>query len=177
MKLTDRGGFYVAETAVVCGDVRLAPGVSVWYGAVLRGDMAPITVGENSNVQDNSVFHCDPGEDLVVGHHVTVGHMAMVHARKVGDYCLVGINSVLLAGAEIGEACLIAAGALVREGQKIPPRSIVVGIPGKVIGQVPADFVEKAKDRALRYRATAKRHVDGRIDPRFMGEYAPGEKA
>src|SRR5262245_1977311 len=125
MRLVDKGGFFVAENATVVGDVRLGANVSVWYGAVLRGDMAPITVGEHTNVQDNSVFHCDPGEDLVVGSYVTVGHMAAVHCRVVGDFSLVGINSVLLAGAEIGENCLIAAGALVREGEKIPPGSIV----------------------------------------------------
>ncbi len=171
MKLVDKGGFFVADNATVVGDVRLGPNVSVWYGAVLRGDMAPITVGEFTNVQDLCVFHCDPGEDLVVGKYVTVGHAAVVHARSVGDFSLIGINSILLGGAEIGGSCLIAAGALVREGQKIPPGSIVVGVPGKVIGKVPADFVEKAKERAVRYHATATRHVEGKVDPKFMKEY------
>lgn len=160
MKLVDRGGFYVAENAVVLGDVKLARGVSIWYGAVVRGDMASITIGEMTNIQDNSVLHCDPGLDLVIGRDVTVGHMAMIHAKSVGDRCLIGINSVLLGGAEIGEGCLIAACALVREGQKIPPRSIVVGVPGKVIGRTTdaqmAEFVERAK----RYHETALRHVD-----------------
>jgi len=174
LKLVETGGVYVAENAVVVGDVRLAAGANVWYGAVLRGDMAPITVGENTNVQDNCVFHCDPGEDLVIGRNVTVGHMAVIHARKVGDGCLVGMNAVLLAGAEIGEHCLIAACALVLEGQKIPPRSIVAGVPGKVRGQVPDDFVAKAEDRALRYLATARRHAEGKVDPKHMKEYGAG---
>ncbi len=173
MKLVDRSGVLVAENAVVVGRVSLAAGVSVWYGAVLRGDMASITVGEYSNLQDGSVLHCDPGKDLVIGRHVTVGHLAMIHARKVGDRCLIGINSVLLSGAEIGEGCLIAACALIREDQVIPPRSIVVGVPGKVIGQTDEAFWKESEARALRYHATARRHVDGKTDPSHMADYPP----
>ena len=167
----DRGGFFVAENAVVVGDVRLASGVSVWYGAVLRGDMAPITLGEMTNIQDNSVLHCDPGMDLTLGRFVTVGHMAMIHGSTIGDRCLIGIQSVILAGAEIGEGCLIAACALVREGQTIPPRSIVVGVPGKIIGQTTDDQLFEFEERAKRYRLTALRHVEGKVDPREMTEY------
>jgi len=173
MKLVDRGGFFVAENAVVCGQVSLARGVSVWYGAVVRGDMASITVGEYTNLQDNIVLHCDPGKDLVIGKHVTVGHLAMIHAKSVGDGCLIGIHSTLLSGAVVGEGCLIAANALVREDQVIPPRSIVVGVPGKVIGQTDDAFLQQSIDRAMRYHATARRHVDGKIDPKFMADYLP----
>lgn len=168
MSLVDRGGFFVADTARVLGDSRLAKDVSIWYGAVVRGDMASITIGECTNIQDNCVLHCDPGEDLVIGSHVTVGHMATVHGMKIGDNCLIGIGSIILARAEIGENCLIAAGALVREGQKVPPGSIVVGVPGKIIGQNPPDWAETSRARAIRYLATARRHVDGKIDPKFM---------
>jgi len=171
MKLIDRGGFYVAENAVIVGDVRVAKGASVWYQAVVRGDMAPITVGETTNIQDGCVLHCDPGQDLVIGALVTVGHLAMIHAQRVGDRCLIGIGSILLGGAEIGDGCLIAAGALVREGQKIPARSIVVGVPGKVIGQITDAQWKEAEDRAHRYLSTARRHVDGQTDPRHMAEY------
>ena len=171
MKLVDRGGYYVAENAVVLGDVRIAKGVSIWYGAVVRGDMASITIGEDSNIQDNGVLHCDPGFDLSIGRDVTVGHMAMIHAKSVGDRCLIGINAVLLGGAEIGEGSLIAACALIREGQKIPPRSIVVGVPGKVIGQTTDAQMVEFVERARRYKVTALRHVDGKIDPQFMKEY------
>jgi len=165
MKLVDRGGFLVAENATVVGDVRCAKGVSIWYNAVVRGDMAPISIGEYTNIQDLCVLHCDPGEDLTVGALVTVGHMAMIHARRVGDRCLIGINSILLGGAEIGDGCLIAAGALVRERQKIPARSIVVGVPGKVIGQITDAQWREFEDRAMRYHATARRHVDGKVSP------------
>ena len=173
MKLVDAGGYYVAENAVVCGRVSIARGASVWYGAVVRGDMASITIGDYSNIQDGAVLHCDPQKDLVVGKHVTVGHLAMIHAKSVGDGCLIGIHSILLSGAVVGEGCLIAAGALVKEDQVIPPRSIVVGVPGKVIGQTDDAFLKQSVDRALRYHATARRHVDGKVDPKFMPDYPP----
>jgi carbonic anhydrase/acetyltransferase-like protein (isoleucine patch superfamily) len=174
MRLVDRDGALVAENAVVAGQVSLARGVSVWYGAVVRGDLSSITVGEYTNIQDGSVLHCDPGKPLAIGRHVTIGHLAMVHAKSVGDRCLVGIHSVLLSGAVVGEGCLIAACALVREDQVIPPRSIVVGVPGKIIGQTDDAFWKEAEARALRYHATARRHVDGKADPRFMAEYPSG---
>ncbi len=171
MSLIEKDGVFIADTARVLGDVRLARNVSIWYGAVVRGDMAPITIGEATNIQDNCVLHCDPGEDLVIGAHVTVGHMATVHGQKIGDYCLIGIGSIILARAEIGENCLIAAGALIREGQKVPANSIVVGVPGKVIGQNPENWASMARDRAMRYAATARRHVDGKVDPKYMKEH------
>jgi carbonic anhydrase/acetyltransferase-like protein (isoleucine patch superfamily) len=133
--------------------------------------MVPITIGEMSNIQDNSVLHCDPGQDLTIGRFVTVGHMAMVHGQSIGDRCLIGINAVILAGAEIGEGCLIAACALIRENQRIPPRSIVVGVPGKIIGQTTDDQLFEFEERAKRYQQTALRHVQGKIDPRYMTEY------
>jgi carbonic anhydrase/acetyltransferase-like protein (isoleucine patch superfamily) len=173
VKLVERGGVFLAENAVVCGRTSLARGVSVWYGAVVRGDMASITVGEYTNIQDGAVLHCDPAKDLVVGRHVTIGHLAMVHAKSVGEGCLIGIHSILLSGAVVGEACLIAAGALVREDQVIPPRSIVVGVPGKVIGQTDDAFLKQSIDRAMRYHATARRHADGKVDPEFMAAYPP----
>jgi carbonic anhydrase/acetyltransferase-like protein (isoleucine patch superfamily) len=173
VKLVEKDGVYLAENAVVCGRTSLARGVSVWYGAVVRGDMASITVGEFTNLQDGAVLHCDPGKDLTVGRHVTVGHLAMIHARTVGDGCLIGIHSTLLSGAVVGEFCLIAANALVREDQVIPPRSIVVGVPGKIIGQTDAEFEKQSIDRALRYHATARRHADGKVDPKDMADYPP----
>lgn len=173
MKLVDKGGYFVAENAVVCGAVKLDRGVSVWYGAVVRGDMSSITVGEFTNIQDGAVLHCDPGKDLVIGKQVTVGHLAMIHAKSVGDRCLIGIHSIILSGAVVGEGCLIAAGALVKEDQVVPPRSIVVGVPGKIIGQTDDAFLQQSADRAMRYHATARRHVDGKVDPRHMPDYPP----
>ena len=165
MRFIDKDGALVAENATVLGKVTLARGVSVWYGAVIRGDLASISVGEHTNVQEGCVLHCDPGKDLVIGRHVTVGHQATVHARSVGDRCLIGIQSILLSGAVIGEGSIIAAGALVREDQEIPPRSVVVGVPGKVIGTVTAGQLAEAEPRAMRYHALALRHVQGRFKP------------
>lgn len=164
MKLVDRGGWYAAENAVVVGEVRVESCASIWFGAVVRGDMAPISIGRYTNVQDLCVLHCDPGEPLEVGDHVTVGHQALLHCRRIGSRCLIGMQCVLLAGAEIGEGCLIGAGAVVREGQKIPPRSIVVGVPGKVIGQTTEAQLRDFEDRAVRYHETALRHVQGLVN-------------
>lgn len=176
MALVNRQGIYVAENATVVGDVRLAPGVNVWYGAVLRGDMAPITVGECTNIQDLCVLHCDPGLELTIGRFVTIGHSAVIHGKSIADKCLIGMHATLLAGSEIGEGCIVAAGTLVRENQKVPPRSIVAGVPAKPIGQVSEETFQSFEDRARRYLATAVRHVENRIDPKYMGEYTPGPK-
>ncbi|HEX7896283.1 MAG TPA: gamma carbonic anhydrase family protein [Planctomycetota bacterium] len=159
--MLDRGGWYAAENAVTLGKLKVGRGASIWYGAVVRADLASITIGEGSNIQDGCVLHCDPDKDLVIGRHVTVGHLAMIHAKEVGDRCLVGIHAVLLSGAVIGEGSLIAACALVREDQVIPPRSIVVGVPGKVVGQVTDAQWAEAEARALRYQALAFRHTQG----------------
>lgn len=163
MKLIDKGGWYAAENATVVGDVRVGEGVSIWFGAVVRGDMAPIRIGKYTNIQDLCVLHCDPGEDLEIGDYVTVGHQALIHGRKIASRCLIGMQSVILAGAEIGEGSIIGAGAVVREGQKIPPHSIVVGVPGKVIGQTKESELQALEVRAQKYHETALRHVRGEI--------------
>lgn len=158
-RLIDCGGHYIADSAQVMGDVRLAQGCSVWYGAVIRGDLATITIGENTNVQDLCVLHCDPGLDLTIGRDVTLGHHAMVHGREIGDGALIGIGAIVLAGARIGAGSIVAAGAVIRENQEIPPRSIVAGVPGKIVGAVDDEGLRKAIDRAKRYLALARRHA------------------
>ena len=176
MKLTRRKGAYLASNATVIGDVRLAKDVNIWYGAVLRGDMAPIAVGECTNIQDLCVLHCDPGLELTIGKWVTIGHAAVIHGKSIADKCLIGMHATLLAGSEIGEGCIVAAGTLVRENQKVPPRSIVAGVPARPIGQVTDEVFATFEDRAQRYLATAIRHTKGKIDPRHMAEYTPGRK-
>lgn len=163
MRLLDRGGYYVAENAVVLGRVSIGPGASIWYGVTVRADLDAIDVGAHTNVQDGCVLHCDPGKALSIGDHVTVGHQAMVHASSIGDRSLIGIASILLSGAVVGEGSLVAAGALVREDQVIPPRSIVVGVPGKVIGKTTDEQVAGFEEQARRYEALARRHVEGRV--------------
>ena len=126
-------GVYLARTAVVLGDVTLGDFSSVWYGAVLRGDINRIVVGHHSNVQDNAVLHLSDDFACIVGNHVTIGHSAIVHACTVGDEVLVGMGAVILDGAEIGEQSIIGARALVTQGTNIPPGSMVLGSPAKVV--------------------------------------------
>ena len=140
---------WVADNARVTGDVVLGADANVWYGASVRGDEARITVGARTNLQDNCVVHCDPGEPMVVGDDCTVGHGAILHGKRVGDRCLVGMGAILLQRSEIGDGCLVGAGALVTEGMKVPPRSVVLGVPAKVVRKVTdgeyASFLRSAK--------------------------------
>ncbi len=151
---------YIAPTAVIIGDVEIAEGVSIWDGAVLRGDVAKISVGRNSNVQDNAVLHADYGQPTVVGENVTIGHMAVVHAAKIGNNVIVGIHAVVLNGAEVGDGSVIGAGAVVTPGTKIPPKSLVLGIPAKVVRQ--GEDVEKmAIENGKVYQDLRDRHRRG----------------
>lgn len=129
----DEGAVFVAANATVLGDVVLKAGSSVWYGAVLRGDDGTLTVGENSNVQDNAVLHCDPGGSVTLGKNVTVGHCALVHGCTVGDGSLIGMHATLLNHCTVGKNCIIGAGALVPEGMDIPDGSVAVGVPARII--------------------------------------------
>ena len=144
----------IAEGASVTGDVRLAKGVSIWYGAVLRGDMGPITVGTDTNIQDGAILH----EETVVGRGCTIGHGAIVHGCTVGDHCLIGMHATILNGAVIGDGCLIAAGALVPEGMVIPAGSLVIGVPGKVVRPVSAEQAAGIKANEEEYLQLAEAH-------------------
>jgi len=159
-------GSWVAENATVIGNVVLGTQVSIWYGAVLRGDNDPITIGDNSNVQDGSVLHTDDGVPLTLGKNVTVGHMAMLHGCEVGDCSLIGINAIVLNNAKIGRNCLIGANALIPEGREIPDGSLVVGSPGRIIRQLTEDEIASLKDSAAHYIAHLEEHRSGlrRID-------------
>jgi carbonic anhydrase/acetyltransferase-like protein (isoleucine patch superfamily) len=132
-QLPAEGDYWIAPNATVIGRVILKKNASIWFGATLRGDNEPITVGENSNVQDGSVLHTDAGSPLVIGANVTVGHLVMLHGCTIGDNSLIGIGAVVLNGARIGKNCLIGAKALIPEGKEIPDNSLVVGAPGRVL--------------------------------------------
>lgn len=147
---------FVAPGAVVVGEVRLGERSSVWFGAVLRGDMDAISLGDESNVQDNSVIHVDRGHPTVVGRRVVIGHRALVHGAHVEDACLIGMGSILLTGSHIGTGSLVAAGALVGEGKRIPPRSLVVGVPGRVVGEVSDDMTAAIARGADHYVALSR---------------------
>ncbi len=149
---------YIAPTAVVIGEVTLENGVSVWDGAVLRGDVSYIRIGKNSNVQDNAVIHVDRGQPAIIGENVTVGHMAVVHGATIGNNVIVGIHAVVLNGAEIGDGSVIGAGAVVTPRTKIPPRSLVLGVPGKVVKQG-EDIEKMAVENGMEYQRIRDEHA------------------
>lgn len=148
----------IAENAAIIGDVTLGAGVSVWYGAVIRADACAIRVGESSNVQDCCCLH--GAKDTTVGKNVTIGHGAIVHGCTVEDNCLIGMGATILDGAVIGEGSIIGAGALVGEGKVIPPRSLVVGVPGKVIREVSDEQFEGILKNAALYVEEGKLYLD-----------------
>lgn len=130
------GEYWVAPNASLIGRVRLLRGASVWFGAVLRGDNEWIVIGENSNVQDNSVIHTDPGQPVTLGANVTIGHNVIIHSAVIGDNSLIGMGSTVLSGARIGADCLVGANSLVPEGREIPANSIVFGQPARVVREI-----------------------------------------
>lgn len=160
-KVPDDGDFWVAPNAQVIGAVTLESGVGVWFGVVLRGDNEPITIGEGSNIQENTVAHTDLGYPVTIGKNCTIGHSAIIHGCTVGDNSLIGMGATVLTGAVIGKNCLIGAGALVTEGKVIPDGSLVVGMPAKVIHSLDVDAIEGLKQSALHYQDNMRRFRDG----------------
>ena len=150
---------FVATGARIVGGVTLARGASVWYNAVLRADGDTITVGANSNLQDNVSVHVDAGKPVVIGENVSVGHNAVVHGCTIGDGSLIGMGSVVLSGAVIGEGCLVAAGAVVLEGTVVPPGSLVAGVPAKVRRELTDDERDGIRRNAETYRAHLAAHA------------------
>ncbi|MBV8683143.1 MAG: gamma carbonic anhydrase family protein [Caulobacteraceae bacterium] len=159
--LPGAGEYWIAPNAIVVGNVILKKNASIWFGAVLRGDNEPIEIGENSNVQDNSVLHTDMGQPLVIGANVTVGHKVMLHGCTIGEGSLIGIGSVVLSGAKIGRQCIIGANSLITEGKEIPDRSLVMGSPGKVVRTLEPAQAEAIAHGAQHYVANWKRFKAG----------------
>ncbi len=155
---------FLASTAIVTGDVTIASGVNIWYSAVIRGDVAPITLGENVNLQDGVIVHCDYGSPNLIEPGVVAGHAAVLHGIRVGRDTLVGIGAKLLSGSDIGEECIIAAGAVVPPGMKVPPRSVVMGLPGKVVRMVTEEETARTITINERYRELAKRYASGEFE-------------
>lgn len=152
-------GAAVLPGARVVGDVTLAPGVSVWYNAVVRGDDAPITVGQDTNIQDNCVLHVEEGFPLTVGREVTVGHSCILHGCTVGDRVLVGMGSIVLNGAVLEDGCMVGAGSLVTEGAVIPSRMLAFGRPARPVRPLTPEEIENLPKAAQRYVACAKEHT------------------
>ncbi len=151
---------FVADTARVIGEVELGDEASIWYGAILRGDIGKIVIGKRSNVQDNSVLHITPPDyPVIIGDDVTVGHGVILHGCKIGSRSLIGMGAVVLDGVEIGEESIVAAGAVVPPGKKFPPRSLIMGVPAKVVREVRDEDVKAILENAEEYVRLGKRHL------------------
>ena len=153
---------FIAPGAAVMGDVTLGPDASVWYGAVLRADMAPITVGAETCLQDGTIAHVDDDAPCTIGRRVGVGHRVILHGCTVEDECLIGMGSVLLNHVTIGTGSVVAAGAVIPEGMKVPPGSLVMGVPGRIVRTVDASLAQRITETWTHYVQQARAHRTGR---------------
>ena len=152
---------YLAETAVITGDVEIGEESSVWFGAVIRGDNEPIQIGEDTNVQEHTVMHTDPGFPVSIGTGCTIGHKAMLHGCTIGDNSLIGMGAIVLNGAKIGRNSLVGAGALVTEGKEFPDGSLIVGAPAKAVRSLNDNAIAMLRGSAEHYVANARRFMAG----------------
>ncbi len=153
---------FIAPTAVVLGDVTLGARASIWYLSVVRGDMAPITIGADSNIQDGTIVHVDEGVPCTIGERVGVGHRVILHGCTVEHDSLIGMGSVLLNGVRIGTGSVVAAGAVIPEGMQVPPGSLVMGVPGRIVRQVDAALAERIAGTWRHYVEQSRAHRAGR---------------
>ena len=161
VRTAGEGRCWVAPNAVVIGNVEIEEDASVWFGSIIRGDNEQIRIGRGSNIQEACVLHTDPGFPMTIGADCTIGHMVMLHGCTIGRGSLIGIGSIVLNGARIGEECLIGANTLVPEGKEIPPRSMVLGSPGKVVRELSDADVARFSGAAGRYVSNWKRFAAG----------------
>jgi len=152
-------GVFIAPTATVIGNVTIAPGSSVWFGAVIRSDLALIQIGRNTSVQDNAVIHIREGIETRIGDQVTMGHGAIVHGAQIEDTVLIGIGAIILDKARVGKGSIVGAGAVVTEGTQIPRRSLVLGVPGKVVKEVTSEQFQWIEENAKSYTELAQRYL------------------
>ena len=153
---------FIHPLAVILGDVTLGARVSVWPTAVLRGDSDSITIGDDSNVQDGTIIHADHGVPTTIGNRVAIGHRAIVHGSTIEDDCLIGMGAILLNGVHVGSGSIVGAGAVVREGMRIPPNSLVLGVPGRVTRETTPDERERIKSTVDAYLSLQEEHRAGR---------------
>jgi carbonic anhydrase/acetyltransferase-like protein (isoleucine patch superfamily) len=156
---------FVAPNATVLGRVTVAREASIWYGCVVRGDIEPITIGEQTNIQDNTVVHIDPGLPTLIGARVGVGHRCLIHGCVIEDECLIGMGATVLSGAVIETGSVIAAGALITEGTKVPAGSLVMGVPAKVVRPVDDELRSRIDLTWRDYLEMARAHKAGRFPP------------
>lgn len=159
--VTAGSDYFIAPSAAVIGRVRLGRDANVWFGAVLRGDVNQITIGDATNVQDNAVIHVDTDAEAVIGREVTIGHAATVHGCRVGSNSLIGIGAVILSHAVIGEHCIVGAGALITERKEFPDRSLIFGSPAKRVREVTDEEMQMLTDSAAHYAELGRRYRQG----------------
>ncbi|MGC2086680.1 MAG: gamma carbonic anhydrase family protein [Bradyrhizobium sp.] len=160
-ELPSDGNYFIADNATVIGRVRLASAVTIWFGAVLRGDNDLIEIGEGSNIQDNATCHIDPGFPLRIGKNCTIGHNAIVHGCTIEDDALIGMGSIVMNGARIGRGSVVGAGAVVTEGKEFPPHSLIVGAPARVVRTLEPAQVERMGGAARSYIAKGPHYKNG----------------
>ncbi len=156
---------FVAPNAIVMGHVEMSAGASIWYGAVVRGDLEKIVIGQCTNVQDGAILHGDPGKPTVLEDYVTIGHRAVVHSAQIGRGSLVGIGAIVLDGVKVGAGCIVGAGSVVTKD--VPERSLVVGVPAKVLRQISEDEAAELIEHARRYEQLAMVHAGTGTDIGF----------
>jgi len=156
-----KDGVYIMESAEIVGNVKIGENSSVWSKAVIRGDESSIRIGKSTNIQDMCVIHAESNIPIKIGDNVTIGHSAVIHCRKVGSNCIIGIGAMLLNNVEIGEYSIIAAGTLVTEDTRIPPRSLVMGIPGKIMREINSEDIKRIENAARDYLCLSKSHYEG----------------
>ncbi|MBC8015906.1 MAG: gamma carbonic anhydrase family protein [Sporomusaceae bacterium] len=149
---------FLAKGAYVIGDVTIASHANIWFNTVIRGDVHPIKIGQYTNIQDNCTIHVMHNHPTVIGDYVTVGHGVIIHACHIANNCLIGMGSIILSYAEIGENCIIGAGSLITENKKIPPNSLVMGSPGKVVRTVTAEEIEAIRTSAINYYEESQKY-------------------
>ena len=160
---------FVHDLALVCGDVSLGARVSIWPFAVLRGDTERIEVGEDSNIQDGTIVHADRGMAALIGPRVGIGHRAIVHGAVIEEASLIGMGAILLNGVHVGTGSIVAAGAVCREGMRIPPNSLVVGVPARVVRETTAEEHERIRETVAAYLELSVRHRGGELVRRRVG--------
>ena len=160
---------FIAPGAVVLGDVTLGRNASIWYNSVVRGDMAPVTIGDETNIQDLSMVHVDAGVPCHIGNRVGVGHRVILHGCTVEDECLVGMGSVILNGARVGTGSVIGAGAVIPEGMEVPPGSLVMGVPGRIVREVDPELAQRITSTWQHYVEQARAHRSGAFSRPGLG--------
>jgi carbonic anhydrase/acetyltransferase-like protein (isoleucine patch superfamily) len=157
------GNFFLSRTALLTGNLTIGELASFWFGAVVRGDVAPVTIGRRVNVQDNAVIHCDTGVANLIEDDVTIGHAAVVHGEFVGAGSLIGMGATLLSRTRLGRECLVAAGAVVPPGMVVPDRMAVMGVPGKIVRPVKDEELKYMRWLTTHYVELAEEHMAGKV--------------